>query len=68
MTTPTTITLNDGLKERIERLAEARLRLVDWLMHEAIEQYVERGEQREAVNQDTLRAWENYQTTGLRYR
>ncbi|MGM0914300.1 MAG: CopG family ribbon-helix-helix protein [Pseudomonadota bacterium] len=65
MTTLTSITLNDDLQRRVQRLAEARLRPVDWLMHEAIEQYVEREEKREALNQDTLKAWEDYQATGL---
>jgi predicted transcriptional regulator len=65
MTTPTSITLNEVLEERVKRLAEARRRPVDWLIHEAIEQYVEREEKREAFNQDTLRAWEDYQANGL---
>ncbi|MDW7748253.1 CopG family ribbon-helix-helix protein [Halomonas sp.] len=65
MTTLTSITLNDDLQRRVQRLAEARLRPVDWVMHEAIEQYVEREEKREALNQDTLKAWEDYQATGL---
>ena len=34
-------------------------------MREAIAQYVEREEKREALNRDTLRAWEEFQTTGL---
>jgi predicted transcriptional regulator len=53
MTTPTSISLDDDLKRRVQRLADTRLRPVDWLMHEAIEQYVEREEKREALNQDT---------------
>lgn len=65
MASPTSIKLNDDLKERVQRLAEARRHPVDWLMHEAIEQYVEREEKREALNQDTLKAWEDYQATGL---
>nr|WP_298415883.1 hypothetical protein [uncultured Halomonas sp.] len=34
-------------------------------MREAIEQYVEREERRENFRQDTLKAWEDYQATGL---
>ncbi|WP_245701708.1 hypothetical protein [Franzmannia pantelleriensis] len=34
-------------------------------MREAIEQYVEREERREAFRQGTLNAWENYQATGV---
>ena len=34
-------------------------------MREAVEQYVEREEQREQLRQDALAAWNEYQTTGL---
>lgn len=34
-------------------------------MCEAIAQYVEREEQREALNRATIAAWEEYQATGL---
>ena len=34
-------------------------------MREAIQQYVEREEKREALRQATLQAWQEYQTTGL---
>nr|WP_242481292.1 CopG family transcriptional regulator [Rubrivivax gelatinosus] len=36
-----------------------------WLMREAIKQYVDREEMREAFRQDTLKAWETYRATGL---
>lgn len=65
MAIPSSITLNEDLKERVQRLAEARRRPVDLLIHEAIEQYVEREDKREDFNQDTLKAWEEYQSTGL---
>jgi len=35
------------------------------MMREAIQQYVEREEKREALRQDTLKAWEEFQMTGL---
>jgi predicted transcriptional regulator len=34
-------------------------------MRQAIEQYVEREEKREAFRQDTIKAWDEYQETGL---
>jgi len=34
-------------------------------MREAVEQYVEREEKREAFRQDALAAWNDYQATGL---
>jgi len=64
MATPTSIKLDDELKSRVQHLAEHRQRSAHWLMLEAIEQYVEREERREAFKQDTLKAWEDYQATG----
>ena len=34
-------------------------------MREAIQQYVEREEKREAFRQDTLKAWDEFQASGL---
>jgi len=65
MPTPTSIKLDDDLKGRLQHLADARRRSAHWLMREAIEQYVEREEQREAFRQDAIKAWEEYQETGL---
>lgn len=64
MATPTSIKLDDELKSRVQHLAENRQRSAHWLMLEAIEQYVEREERREAFKQNTLKAWEDYQATG----
>lgn len=65
MTTPTSIKLDDDLKSRIQRLAEARRRTSHWIMREAITQYVEHEEKREAFKREALEAWEEYQRTGL---
>lgn len=65
MARPTSIKLDDDLKDRIQHLADARQRSAHWLMREAIQQYVEQEERREAFRQDALKAWENYQATGL---
>jgi predicted transcriptional regulator len=62
---PIAIKIDDDIKVRVKRLAEARQRTSHWLMREAITQYVEREERREAFRQDTLKAWEEYRTTGL---
>lgn len=62
---PVAIKLDSETKERIKRLADARHRTSHWLMREAIGQYVEREEKREALRQDGLRAWQEYQATGL---
>lgn len=65
MATPTSVKLDDELKSRVQRLAEARRRSAHWIMREAIAQYVEREEKRQAFKEDALRAWEAYQRTGL---
>lgn len=65
MATATSIKLNDELKSRVQHLAGLRRRSAHWIMREAIEQYVEREEKREAFRQDTIEAWEEFQATGL---
>lgn len=57
---PVAIKIDEDTRARVKRLADARQRTPHWLMREAIQQYVEREEQREALRQDTLKAWENY--------
>lgn len=61
---PVAIKINPEIKERVKRLAEARHRTPHWLMREAISQYVEREEKREAFRQDAIMAWNEYQSTG----
>jgi len=62
---PTTIKIDQGTKERMKRLAEARHRTPHWMILEAIRQYVDREEKREAFRQDGIQAWNEYQATGL---
>ena len=61
---PVAIKIDEDLKARVKRLADARDRTPHWLMREAITQYVEREEKREAFRQATLEAWEEYRATG----
>lgn len=65
MATATSIKLDDALKERVRYLAGARRRSPHWIMREAIAQYVAREEKREVFKQEALRAWNEYQQTGL---
>ncbi|MDE2398276.1 MAG: CopG family ribbon-helix-helix protein [Burkholderiales bacterium] len=58
------IEIDDETKARVKRLADARHRTPHWVMREAISQYVDREEKREAFRQDTLEAWEAYRSTG----
>ena len=62
---PVAIKLDPETKERVKRLAQARRRTPHWLLREAISQYVEREEQREAFRQQGIKAWEDHQASGL---
>lgn len=60
----TSVKLEAGLKDRLDRLAETRRRSAHWLMREAIRQYVEREEARESFRREALQAWQDYRETG----
>ena len=60
----TSLKLDAEVKARVQRLAAIRRRSANWLMGEAIREYVEREEQREQFRQDALAAWAEYQETG----
>lgn len=62
---PVAIKIDEDIKARVKRLADARQRTSHWLMREAITQYVDREEKREVFRQETLKAWEAFRTTGL---
>ena len=65
-TRPTTsVKLDEGLRERLHRLAQARRRSPHWVMREAIEQYVNREEKREQFLREAMAAWNEYAATGL---
>jgi predicted transcriptional regulator len=60
----TSLKIDSELKDRIQRLAEQRRRSQHWLMLEAIQQYVDREETREAFRQEALDSWAAYKETG----
>ena len=62
---PTTIKIDSSIKDRVKRLADSRHRTPHRIMVDAISEYVEREEKREAFRQDGIRAWNEYQATGL---
>ena len=62
---PTTIKMDQTTKERLKSLAEARHRSSHWMILEAIRQYLNREEKREAFRQDGIKAWNEFQATGL---
>lgn len=59
------VKLDADTRARVENLAGARHRSAHWVMREAITQYVDREERREAFRQGTIKAWEDFQETGL---
>lgn len=64
-TQTTSLKLAPDLKERVQRLAQVRRRSAHWLMLEAVEQYVDREERREALRAAAYEAWDDFQRTGL---
>jgi len=62
---PTTIKMDPLTKARVKHLAEARHRSPHWMIQEAIQQYVDREEKREAFRQAAIRAWNEYEMTGV---
>lgn len=62
---PMSVKLDPDTRARLDHLAKSRRRTPHWMLREAVAQYVEREEKREAFRQDTLKAWEAYRTTGL---
>lgn len=62
---PVAVRIDEDIRERVQRLAEQRQRSPHWLFCEAIRQYVEREEKREAFRREALNAWREYQDTGL---
>lgn len=65
MQTTTSVELDHEMNDRLQRLASVRHRSADWLLREAVEQYVEREEGRQKMRQDAVSAWEDFQATGL---
>ena len=61
----TTLKVDQSIKDRVKRLADARHRTPHRIMLDAICEYVEREEKREVFRQDGIRAWNEYEATGL---
>jgi predicted transcriptional regulator len=61
----TSLKIDDVMKDRIRRLADARDRSPHWIMREAIREYVDREESRESFLQAATAAWHDYRETGL---
>ncbi|MFU2207814.1 CopG family ribbon-helix-helix protein [Solidesulfovibrio sp. C21] len=64
-TTPTSIKLPVELRDRLQNLAKVRKRTPHSLMIQALETYVAREEQREALRQEARAAHDEFMLTGL---
>jgi predicted transcriptional regulator/plasmid stabilization system protein ParE len=62
---PTKIRIDHHTKQRLKRIAARRDRSPHSMITEAIRQFLEREEKREAFYQDGLKAWQAYRTSGL---
>lgn len=64
-TTPSSVKLPQPLRNRVKSLADARNQSVHAVMVQAIENYVDREEKREALRQEARAAHEHFMLTGL---
>ena len=62
---PVAIKLDQITRDRLKRLADAKDRSMHWMLREAVAQFLQREEKREAFRQAGLQAWNEYQATGL---
>ncbi len=62
---PTTVKIDHLTNERLKKLAESRRRTPHWMILEAVRQYLDREEKREAFYREGIGAWKEYQLSGL---
>jgi predicted transcriptional regulator len=60
----TLIKIDDELQSQVEDLARKHQRSTDWIMRQAVQQYVEREDKKAAFRRDALKAWTDYQENG----
>ncbi len=65
MSTTTSLKLDDELKDRVNRLAQARDRSPHWILRQAVVQYVTREEERDEMWREATAALERYDASGL---
>lgn len=59
------VEIDSDIRERLRRLADARHSTEQGLVRDAIAEYVEREERRNAFRQDAVAAWNEYRSNGL---
>ena len=55
---PKVVKLDPAIRDRLERLGEAKHRSPHWLMKEAITRYLEQEEYNEQLSRETLARWQ----------
>jgi len=61
----TPVTIDEPVRYRLKALGDIRKRAMNWMIKEAIAEYVDREERKEQYKQEALSTWRNYQLTGL---
>ncbi|ASK27434.1 addiction module toxin RelE [Neisseria chenwenguii] len=64
-TVPVAVKLPLEIRDRLKAVAETQDRSVHWLMREAVNQFLEREEQKAALRAAADASWAHYQETGL---
>lgn len=59
------VKLDTATRSQLQHIAEIKRRTPHWIMREAILEYVRREERKAVFREETLKAWEEYQSTGL---
>ena len=65
---PVAVKLDQDTRDRLKRLADAKDRSTHWMLREAVSQFVEREEKREAFRQAGIQSWKEYLATGQHVR
>ncbi|MCK9992987.1 MAG: hypothetical protein Dbin4_01507 [Alphaproteobacteria bacterium] len=58
------VKLDEVTYDRLRQLAAARQRTPHWLMKQAIQQFLEREEEAEAIRKDSLERWQRFEADG----
>lgn len=64
-TVPVAVKLPTDVRDRLKAVAEQQDRSIHWLMREAVNQFLEREEQKAALKAAADESWKHYQETGL---
>ena len=59
------VSVDQEMYDKIERLAYARQLTRHQVVKEAVDQYLDREEKREAFRQETLKSWQEHEETGM---